>query len=98
MFQSAGFDFQIKFLFRSNFVAVVSEVMISVANPREGSRHARPSTPFSLLEAFQVDTFDILAQSDVASDHLESLRSSVDCIVANVSTSLGVGDLEVSIT
>ena len=70
-------------MFRNQFVSDVTAVMISVANPKEGSRHARPSTPSPLLEEFPVDIFEILAQTPIEDDHVKVLRSSFDQLVAS---------------
>jgi len=43
------------------FVSDVGDVIVNVANPKEGSRHARPSTPSPLLEDIPADFSTILA-------------------------------------
>ena len=67
--------------------------MVTVANPKEGSRHARPTTPSPLLEEFPVEMFEILSQSSDDSGHLEILRSSVGRLIASTSGASSAEDV-----
>ena len=68
---------------RNKFVSDVAGVIVAVANPKEGSRHARPSTPSPLLEEFPYDVLEILAPSQNSGEKLETLRSSFQRLIAN---------------
>ncbi|CAK8692235.1 unnamed protein product [Clavelina lepadiformis] len=70
------------------FVSDVHDVIISVANPKEGSRHSRPSNPSPLLEGFP-NVFQVLddTNKNVSS---EKLKRSYQQLITEKSNADGV--------
>nr|CAB3264672.1 protein PAT1 homolog 1 [Phallusia mammillata] len=80
--QQQGFDVSEKNEQWLKFVNGVSEVMLSVTNPK-GTRQVRPNIPSPLLEDFPIDVFEILATDSSPTTPSDKLRTSFDQLIAN---------------
>uniref|UniRef100_H2YFN5 mRNA decay factor PAT1 domain-containing protein n=1 Tax=Ciona savignyi TaxID=51511 RepID=H2YFN5_CIOSA len=67
------------------FVSDVSDIMVAVANPKEGSRHARPTTPSPLLENFPYQVFEVLSRHPTEKHTSEKIKSSVQQLISSTS-------------
>nr|XP_002127239.1 protein PAT1 homolog 1 [Ciona intestinalis] len=67
------------------FVSNVSDIIVAVANPKEGSRHARPTTPSPLLENFPYHVFEVLSSQPTEKNSSEKIKSSVEQLISKKS-------------